>query len=80
MTKLPDNVRAVMKRIDIHLSDYEISRDPYPLHASDWQTIRDYLVRVSRPVTEREPPHCPTCECGMEPGELARIVAAAREG
>jgi hypothetical protein len=23
--------------------------------------------KLRRPVTEREPPHCPTCACGMQP-------------
>lgn len=25
----------------------------------------DQLERLSRPYSEREPPHCPTCSCGM---------------
>ncbi len=25
------------------------------------------LKRLSRPASEREPPHCPTCACGLHP-------------
>jgi hypothetical protein len=37
---------------------------------ADGQVIHEAaeaLLRLSRPYHEREPPHCPTCDCNAEP-------------
>lgn len=40
----------------------------YPhLAADDIERLERELKRVGAPWHEREPPHCPTCGCGVEP-------------
>jgi hypothetical protein len=38
------------------------------LDALTWRmgNQRREIARLSRPYSEREPPHCPTCSCGMD--------------
>jgi hypothetical protein len=48
-----------------------------PLCAAAAKRIRELEGKLRRPVTEREAPHCPTCECGLGIGSSAVDSQAA---
>jgi hypothetical protein len=48
-----------------------------PVCAGAAKRIRELEGKLRRPVTEREAPHCPTCECGLGIGSSAVDSQAA---